>query len=678
MKSVILFLFLYSTTSFGEKPKHKREVPIPSGISSSSTTQSSSAGKNPPQKTRPRVSEHSSSSLSQTSSSTRSECTQNHPIETFVQISSANAPQSGKSGGVYFLSDLRETQQLFYLESPGTWPEQMTFFPDGVAYYRISPNGGKILVATQVGGDEQYQIHLLDTATKKLTPLLVDRASRVESVVWSPSSKWFAFTSTQRNKRDIDLYRFDLASGKSTLLLELEGHNSVTDISPDEKLISFTHYVSVTESDVLIFDQDKKQMTNLTLQEPPSSAMDGHFSRDSKGIFFLSDETKGIHQLFFLSLRNPSRRKPLTASSWPLEDLVFNDDRSALLYLANRDGYTEISGFELELNGAKKRGLVVPEIRTSIIRSAHFSKKHGKNSFFFSVTSSQNSPDIWLWQSPTQTQWTRSTHGLMDPNCFIREELVHYPSFDGMEIPAFLFLPKGTHGESPVPFIVYVHGGPESQYRPGFSKIFQYYLERGYGVFAPNIRGSTGYGKEYTLLDNYKKRMDSVKDVLEGAKWLLKNRYATPGQLAIYGGSYGGFLVLRSIEVEPELFSAASESVGIANFVTFLENTKPYRRALREVEYGPLSDKDFLRSISPTTYVEKIKTPLLIFHGANDPRVPVKETEQIVEELKKREIPVEYKIFADEGHGNGKLRNIMEQAKLMVYFFEKHLKKKGP
>ena len=253
-------------------------------------------------------------------------------------------------------------------------------------------------------------------------------------------------------------------------------------------------------------------------------------------------------------------------------------------------------------------------------------------------------------------------------------------SFDSKQIPAFLYLPSNTQKSqsvetrTPVPFIVSVHGGPESQYRPMFSKIFQYFLERGFGVFAPNIRGSTGYGREYTMLDNYKNRMDSVQDVIEGAQWLLKNRYAQSKGLAIMGGSYGGFLVLRSIEVEPDLFAAASESVGITNFFTFLQNTKPYRRALREFEYGPMTDKDFLLSISPMTYIDKIKTPLLIFHGANDPRVPVTETEQIAAALKKRDIPVDFTVFPDEGHGNTKLRNIMEQAKLTVYFFEKFLR----
>jgi dipeptidyl aminopeptidase/acylaminoacyl peptidase len=185
-----------------------------------------------------------------------------------------------------------------------------------------------------------------------------------------------------------------------------------------------------------------------------------------------------------------------------------------------------------------------------------------------------------------------------------------------------------------------------------------------------------GYGREFSSLDNYKKRMDSVQDVIEGTQWLIKNRYTQEGRIAIYGGSYGGFLVLRSLQVKPSLFAVASESVGITDFVTFLKNTKPYRRKLREVEYGPLSDETFLKSISPMTYLDQIKTPLIIFHGANDPRVPLSETEQLVKALQMKSIPVEFKVFPDEGHGSVHLKNILEQAQSMIYFFEKNLTKK--
>lgn len=603
-------------------------------------------------------------------------CEQKPPIDTYVQISYATKPQASRKGGVYFLSDLRDSPQVFHLSEPKQWPKQISFFPDGVVYFQLSPDGEKLLLATHQGGDEQYNIYLFEPGKgDRLTPLLVDRATRVESVAWDPSSRWFAYTSNARNKTDFDLYKFELAGLKSELLAELKGHNSVTDVSPDGSLIALTNFRSVSDADVVVWDFRTKSAETLPKVQPPTRDGSGIFAADSKGIYFLSDQKAGYAQLYLATLKGQRTTRLLTSEKWEIEDFSLDNSRSSLAYAVNENGYGRLVGLDMDESGRKRRNLAVPTLPRTVLSGPSFRFGFSRKSFFFARTSPRESSDIWEWKAGTLNQWTKSTHGLINPDCFSQEELVQYPSFDGKQIPAFLFRPPGTQG--PVPFILYVHGGPESQYRPTFSRIFQYYLHRGYGVFAPNVRGSTGYGKEYTELDNYKRRMDSVKDAIEGAKWLIANRHSSAGALAIYGGSYGGFMVLRTIQTDPSLFAAACESVGITDFVTFLKNTKPYRRALREAEYGPLADEEFLKSISPMTYLDQIKTPLLVFHGANDPRVPVTEAEQIIKELKDRKVPVESKIFADEGHGNAKLRNIMEQARTMVYFFETHVRKPG-
>ena len=203
---------------------------------------------------------------------------------------------------------------------------------------------------------------------------------------------------------------------------------------------------------------------------------------------------------------------------------------------------------------------------------------------------------------------------------------------------------------------------------------FQYFLLEGYGILAPNIRGSAGYGRDYLALDNYKNRQNSIRDICEGAKWLVDRGYAKFGKIGIKGGSYGGYATLAALVACPEAFGAGVDDIGISNFVTFLRNTAPYRRALREAEYGPLSDEAFLREISPLTHVDKIRAPLLIVHGANDPRVPVGEARQMAEAIRARGGIVDTLIFADEGHGAAKLSNRLVYYRKMVDFFDKHLK----
>lgn len=599
-------------------------------------------------------------------------CQNRPPIETYMQISSVYQPRPSKKGGLFFVSDLRETPQLYFTKSPNHWPEQITFFPDGVSFFELSPDGNRILVATQTGGNEQFDIQMVEPTKKNVTPLVMNPNKRVESFLWAKSGRWFAYTSNERNGTDMDLYRFDMVSLKSTLLAELKGSNRVADISPDENWIAMENAQSATDSDILLFSLADKKVQIPSQHSGAQNHEWPRFSADSKGLFLISDAVAGRREVFFHKLGEKYPGLALTQEKAETEKLVLDEKRERLGVYVNRDGYGTFQWAPVTPRGAVVGKWAELKTDPGVIGAARFGE--GK-SIFYTFSNSRRTWDAWESKGVGKpVQWTQSTNGNLDTNCFLKEELVSYPSFDGKEIPAFLYLPSSTARE--IPFIVYIHGGPEAQFRPVFNKTFQYFLQNGFGILAPNVRGSTGYGREFTMADDYKKRMDSVQDGIFAGKWLLEKRYAAAGKLAVYGGSYGGFMVLRMLQVDPQMFAAASESVGISNFVTFLKNTKPYRRALREAEYGPLSDEEFLKSISPTSYVDVIKTPLLIFHGANDPRVPVSESEQIAEALKDKGVAVELKVFADEGHGNTKLRNILEQARLMTRFFESHLVKK--
>jgi dipeptidyl aminopeptidase/acylaminoacyl peptidase len=270
---------------------------------------------------------------------------------------------------------------------------------------------------------------------------------------------------------------------------------------------------------------------------------------------------------------------------------------------------------------------------------------------------------------------TRSATAGIPVGSFRRPEIVRYPTFDGREIPALFYEPGETSENAP-PVVVNVHGGPEAQSRPLFAPITQYLLGRDYAVFAPNVRGSTGYGKAYTHLDDVYLRMDSVKDLAYASEWLRSKGHE---RIAIMGGSYGGFMVLAALTEYPELWSAGVDIVGIASMVTFLENTGSYRRALREPEYGSLEkDRPFLESISPIHKAGEITAPLMVIHGKNDPRVPVGEAEQIVERVRGSGGVVEYLLYEDEGHGLTKLKNRLDAYPKIAAFLDEHLDREGP
>ncbi|MFT4932055.1 MAG: dipeptidyl aminopeptidase/acylaminoacyl peptidase, partial [Natronomonas sp.] len=269
-------------------------------------------------------------------------------------------------------------------------------------------------------------------------------------------------------------------------------------------------------------------------------------------------------------------------------------------------------------------------------------------------------------------RWTNAATAGIPRETFVEPQLIHYETFDGRSIPAFFSLPRDVDGE--VPVVVDIHGGPESQRRPSFNPVKQYFLNRGYAYFEPNVRGSTGYGRAYTHLDDVEKRMDSVRDLRAGVEWLHDRDAVDPDRIAAMGGSYGGFMVLAALTEYPDLWAAGIDIVGIANFVTFLENTGDWRRELREAEYGSLEeDREFLESISPINHVGKIEAPLFVLHGANDPRVPLGEAEQIVEELEDRGVPVRKLVFEDEGHGFAKLENRIEAYRAVVGFLDEHV-----
>ena len=444
------------------------------------------------------------------------------------------------------------------------------------------------------------------------------------------------------------------------------------------------------DNDLYLVDAKTKQATLLTEHKGASQFADVHFLTNNEIIFGTNDKGEFIN----LTRMNLTTKKidVLKDDEFDLDTATISIDGKTIAYTINTEGFSQLIVLPVKgtnsVSDQKAEYALIKLPAQGIVSGLDFSKDGKKLAFSFA--SAKYNSDIWIYDLQTKqlTQATKSSRSDIPKESFVEPQLIKYKTFDGREIPAWYYKPSKylftVYDETTIPakqsvtlspVIVSVHGGPEGQERPVFSPLYQYYLSRGYAILATNVRGSTGYGKTFTHLDDVQKREDSVKDLAYAVEWLKTSGGADANRIAVMGGSYGGYMTLAAITLYPDLFAAAVDTVGIANWESFLKNTSGYRRRQREVEYGRLDkDLDFLRSISPLAKVDKIKTPLFVIAGRNDPRVPYTEAEQIVGALKKRGAIVEYKLYDDEGHGVAKLKNRLDLYPRVADFLDKYMK----
>jgi dipeptidyl aminopeptidase/acylaminoacyl peptidase len=395
------------------------------------------------------------------------------------------------------------------------------------------------------------------------------------------------------------------------------------------------------------------------------------FAPDSRRLYLASDLDRDFLTLAHMDLSTPDPQLIFRDGvGWDVSNLSVALQANRLAYHVNADGYTR-PVIEALPDGST---LPVDGLPPGVCELSAFSVDGLQAAI--TVNAPSYNPDVWVADLATghARQVTRSSRAGIPQAAFVEPELLRYPSFDGLSIAGFLYRPRPVQADDKLRVLFIVHGGPESQTQPTFGPITQYFVQRGYAVFAPNVRGSTGYGKRFAHLDDVEKRPDAVADLACGARYLIERGIADPRRIAVYGGSYGGFMVLAALTEYPELWAAGIDLVGIANFVTFLEHTGPWRRALRIAEYGdPAQDRELLERLSPIHRMHRIRAPLMVIHGANDPRVPVGEAEQIVAALRARNVPVAYLHYEDEGHGLSKLANRLAAYAKMVEFLDQHL-----
>jgi dipeptidyl aminopeptidase/acylaminoacyl peptidase len=561
---------------------------------------------------------------------------------------------------VSFLTEITGVPQVWEVGAEGSsWPEQLTFYEERVTDAAYSPAGNRLLFGMDAGGNERSQLFLLEDG--EVTDLTRAPEAIHYSGGFSPDGRRIAYTATRRNGTDFDVFVQDLPDGEPQMVWEVSGYHMVVDWAADGRALIVSRHHSNVNNDLYRLDLSTGGATLLTPHEGDARFFDANVTPDGGSVYLATDRDGEFLRLARLDLATLSLVY-LTPDDRDVEGVELSTDGRYLVASRNVDGYSDV----LLFNG-KGRRMPDPRIPEGIVGGFEFSPDSGR--LAFTLTAPERNPDVWVLDLPDgeARRLTRSSTAGIPPRTFRKPEVVRYPSFDGRRIPALFHEP----GIENAPVIVNVHGGPESQSRPAFAPVTQYLLHRGYAVFFPNVRGSTGYGKSYTHLDDVELRMDSVKDLAHAAYWLRERGHE---RIAVMGGSYGGFMVLAALTEYPELWTAGVDIVGIANLVTFLENTGSYRRSLRESEYGSLEkDREFLASISPIHKAENIEASLMVVHGKNDPRVPVGEAEQIVERVKKYGGTVEYLLYEDEGHGLAKLKNRLDAYPRIAAFLEEHL-----
>ncbi|QLG63443.1 S9 family peptidase [Halorarum salinum] len=618
-----------------------------------------------------------------------------YDIERYLNVRSAHSADFAPDGALAFLMDTTGTPQVWTVEEPGAWPVQRTFYDERVTFVDWSPERRELVFGMDQGGNERVQLYRLVPDTGRIRNLTQRPAAKHRWGGWRSDGDRFAFASNRRDEAAFDVYvqDRDAVGSDAERVYEGDGWLSVAGWSPDDGRLLVHEAHSSFDHDLHALELSSKEFVHLTPHDGNARFLSPEWGPDGDAVYLCTDRDGDTLRLERLSVDTGELTPLVDGDGWNVDGVALDEDTRRLVYSRNVDGYTELTVADLVATDDVEP-LSEPDLPRGVAGGVSFADDGDR--YALTVTGSTVNANVYVagTASGATERWTYAATAGIPEDTFVEPELVHYPTFDDRDVPAFFSLPDSPHGdgegapggraaaeaapgEQPAgdtPVVVDVHGGPESQRRPSFNGVKQYLLSQGYAVFEPNVRGSSGYGKAYTHLDDVERRMDSVADLRAGVEWLHDHPEVDPDRIAVMGGSYGGFMVLAAMTEYPDLWAAGVDVVGIANFVTFLENTGDWRRELREAEYGSLEeDREFLESISPTNNVDAIAAPLFVLHGENDPRVPVGEAERIVTGARDQGVPVRKLIFEDEGHGFSKLENRIEAYRAVAEFLDEHI-----
>lgn len=571
-----------------------------------------------------------------------------------------------------FVSTLSGVPQVWVMPVEGGFPRQVTSFPDPIQAVSWAPDGQHLSFVIFPGGGMNSQVYIVRPDGTRLRR--VSDGGKETNLLgpWAHDGRVLAFASARRDPSAMDTYLFDLASGSSRMISKNTGLGSFMELSPDGKRGILWRMEQRTDENLYLVDLDTGRERLLTPHEPPGSFPTGQFSPDGSAVYLQSNQNRDVVAFGRVKIGADGQPGPIEVlAARPDADLqefeITRDGKTAAL-IWNVGGQSDIEFLNLETLQLSPGPKMPTEIGGDLIFS------YDGSMVALAGLGSASPPNLFTYNRQTGElrQVTYSQHPGVALDSLVKPEPVRYVSFDGIEISGWLYKPRNA--KFPAPLVVIAHGGPEEQERPSFLGTYQALVARGMAVFAPNFRGSSGFGKKFQNLDNGELRLNVPKDIKAGVDHLVSQGIADPKRIGMFGFSYGGYLTLMTLSEYPDLFAAAASLSGMVNFETFFAHTEPWMATISRAEYGdPVTQKDLLKRLSPIHRLDRVITPTLVLHGANDTNVPVIEAEQVVENLKGRSIPVEYILFPDEGHGVEKVTNRVKYAAAIVNWFEKYL-----
>ncbi len=594
-------------------------------------------------------------------------------VALMARIGSCWSPSFSPDGRrIAFISDLNGLPQVWTVPAEGGWPELVTALDDQITSVRWSPSGEWLAFSLAPGGGMNLQVYLIRPDGTELRRITDGGRDNNWLGDWTHDGRCLMLSSNRRSPEGMDAYLYDTESGEMRLIAENPGIGSLTDVSCDGRRAVVYRMASRGDDNLYLVDLENGVELLLTPHEPPGSFSDGRFSPDGRAVYLASNADRDLIAFSRIQLSEDGTPGPIEViaerEDAELDGFSLSPDGASAILLWNVAGRTEV--YYLDLGSLEHTpGAQLP---AEIAWGADFSEDGRRVAMTLMGSATPRDIHVLDQESGKFEQATRSPHPGIDLGSLVRPRLVEFEAHDDLRLTGWLYVPHDF--EAPGPVVLSFHGGPEGQERPWFNPDYQALLRQGIAVLAPNVRGSSGFGKRFVNLDNGGLRFDAVRDIEACARYVVDTGVAAPGRIGIMGGSYGGYMTMAGITEYPGLFAAGANLFGIVNFETFFEQTEPWMAAISKVEYGdPEKEADLLRELSPIHKLDRVKAPTIVLHGANDTNVPVIEAEQTVESLRSRGVPVEYVLFPDEGHGFLKAPNRIRSTVEIVRWFSRHL-----